>query len=137
MDYFRQCSCLETNPCVLFFTIPWLSKKLLTSQLPNLDLDSLFSRFYGLVRTKKKKKKSMNGLYKTNIDCSFIWGIVENYCTQGKIQPWPTIHWDLYSRSRLNFTSGTIIFHHSPPEQSIFVVWSSKISLKSARFKFL
>ena len=21
MDYFRQCSCLETNPCVIFFTI--------------------------------------------------------------------------------------------------------------------
>ena len=21
MDYFQQCSCLETNPCVLFFTI--------------------------------------------------------------------------------------------------------------------
>ena len=21
MDYFRQCSCLETNPCVLVFTI--------------------------------------------------------------------------------------------------------------------
>ena len=21
MDYFRKCSCLETNPCVLIFTI--------------------------------------------------------------------------------------------------------------------
>ena len=21
MDYFRQCSCLETNPCVIYFTI--------------------------------------------------------------------------------------------------------------------
>ena len=66
--------------------IPWLSKKL--SQLPNLELDSLLSRFYGSVRT----KKSMNGVYKTNIDCSFIRGMVENYCTLGKIQPWPTVH---------------------------------------------
>ena len=36
--------------------------------------------------------KSMNGVYKTNIDCSFIRGMVENYCTLGKTQPWPTIH---------------------------------------------
>ena len=34
----------------------------------------------------------MTGVYKTNIDCSFIRGMVENYCTLGKIQPWPTIH---------------------------------------------
>ena len=34
----------------------------------------------------------MNGVYKTNIDCSFIWGMVENYFTLGKTQPWPTIH---------------------------------------------
>ena len=33
-----------------------------------------------------------NGVYKTNIGCSFIRGMVENYCTLGKIQPWPTIH---------------------------------------------
>ena len=26
----------------------------------------------------------MNGVYKTNIDCSFIWGMVENYSTLGK-----------------------------------------------------
>ena len=85
MDYFWQCSSLETNPCVLVFTI---SKKL--SQLPNLELDSLFSRFHFSVRT----KKSMNGMYKTNIDCSFIWGMVENYCPlgDGEIQPLPTIH---------------------------------------------
>ena len=43
--------------------------------------------FYGSVRT----TKSMNGVYKTNIDCSFIQGMVENYCTFRKIQPWPTI----------------------------------------------
>ena len=44
--------------------------------------------FYSLVQA----KKSMNGVYKTNIDCSFIWGMVENYCTLGKIPPLPTIH---------------------------------------------
>ena len=31
----------------------------------------------------------MNGVYKTNIDCSFIQGMVENYCTLSKTQPWP------------------------------------------------
>ena len=50
MNYFWQCSSLETNPCVLILLFPWLSKKL--SQLPNLELDSLLSRFYGSVRTK-------------------------------------------------------------------------------------
>ena len=63
----------------------------------------------------------MNGVYKTNIDCSYIRGMVENYCTLSKIQPWPTIH--LSPRPRLNFTSGIIIFHHSPHEQSIFVYY--------------
>ena len=85
MDYFRPCSYLETNPCVLVFTISLTLSKL--SQLPNLELDSLLSRFYGSVRT----KKSMNGMYKTNIDCSFIRWMVENYCTLGKIQPLPTM----------------------------------------------
>ena len=55
-----------------------------------MELDSLLSRFYALVRT----KKSMNGVYKTNTDCSFIREMVENYCTLGKIQPWPPIHLD-------------------------------------------
>ena len=63
MDYFQQCSCSESNPCVLVFTI---SPKL--SHLPNLEVDSLLSRFYGSVRT----KKCINGLYKTNIGCFFI-----------------------------------------------------------------
>ena len=31
----------------------------------------------------------MNGVYETNTDCSFIRGMVENYCTLGKIQPCP------------------------------------------------
>ena len=69
-----------------FLLFPCLSKKL--SQLPNLELDSLLSRFNGSVRT----KKSVNGVCKTNVDCSFIQGMVENYWTLGKIQPWPTIH---------------------------------------------
>ena len=30
---------------------------------------------------------SINGLYKTNIDCSFIREMLENYCTLGEIQP--------------------------------------------------
>ena len=80
MDYFRQCSCLETNPCVLVFTISLTLEEAVTA--------AEFGRFYGSVRT----KKSMNRVYKTNIDCSVIRGMVENYCTLGKIQPWPTIH---------------------------------------------
>ena len=67
--------------CVSFYYFPDSRKKL--SQPPNLELDSLLSRFYGSVPT----KKSMNGVYKTNIDCSFIRGMVENYCTLGKTQP--------------------------------------------------
>ena len=50
-------------------------------QLPHLDLDSLLSRFYGSVRN----KKPMNGVHKTSTDCSFIRGMVENYCPLGKI----------------------------------------------------
>ena len=57
------------------------------SQLLNSELDCLLSRFYGSVQP----KKSMNGVYKTNIDCSLIWGMVENYCTLSKIQPLPAI----------------------------------------------
>ena len=53
-----------------------------------LELDSLLSKFYGSIRT----KKSMNEVYKTNIDSSFVRGMVENYCALGKIQPWPPIH---------------------------------------------
>ena len=37
-------------------------------------------------------KKSMNGVYKTNIDCSFIRGMVENHYVLGKIQHLPTIY---------------------------------------------
>ena len=68
--------------CYFFLLFSWLSKKL--SQLPNLELNSLLSRFYSSVWT----KISINGVYKTNIDCSFIRGIVENYCTLGKTQPY-------------------------------------------------
>ena len=70
MDYFRQCSCLEINPC------------------PNLELAYLIS-----VRTKKIYEWGVYPrMHKTNIDCSFIRGMLENYFTLGKIQPWPTIH---------------------------------------------
>ena len=54
----------------------------------SLTLEEDFQDFtvrYGL-------KKCVNGVYKTNTDCSFIRGMVKNYCTLGKIQPWPTIH---------------------------------------------
>ena len=51
-----------------FYYFPDSKKKL--SQLPNLELHSLLSRFYGSVWT----KESMNGVYKTNIDCSFYSG---------------------------------------------------------------
>ena len=48
-----------------------------------------------------------------------------NYCTLGKIQPWPTIHLGpLNSNPGLNFTSGRIIFHHPSHEQSVFVYYN-------------
>ena len=53
--------CLETNLCVL----------------PKLELDTL----------RYRQKKSMNGVYNTTIDQTFIQGMVENYCTFCKIQP--------------------------------------------------
>ena len=31
MDYFRQCSCLETNPCVLFFNISLAREEAVTA----------------------------------------------------------------------------------------------------------
>ena len=34
----------------------------------------------------------MNGVYKTNIDCSLIRRMVGNFCALGKIQSWPTIY---------------------------------------------
>ena len=36
-------------------------------------------------------KKTINGMHKSNFDCSFIWGMVENYGTLCNILPWPTI----------------------------------------------
>ena len=100
-----------------FLLFPWLSKKL--SLLPNLELNSLLSRFDGSVRT----KKSMNGVYKTNIDCSFIREMVENYCSLGKILFTSALRASVNSRPGLSFHLGTIIFHHSPHEQSIFVYY--------------
>ena len=109
-----------THVCY-FLLFHWLSMKL--KQLQNLELDSLLSRFYGSVRT----KKSMNGVYKTNIDCSFIQEMVGNYCTSVKFNLglFASALWALVnsnSRPRFNFTSGTIIFHHSPHVQSIFCI---------------
>ena len=87
---------------VLFFYYFPDSRSL--SQLPNLELDSLLSRFYGSVQP----KQSMNGVYKTNIDCSFIRGMVGNSCTLGKIQHWPilftlALRALVNGRPRLNF----------------------------------
>ena len=84
---FRQCSCLQTNPCVLVFTISLtLRRSCHSCRIWNsIAYFPDFTIRYGL-------KKSMNGVYKTNIDCSSIRGMVENYCTLGKIQPLPTIH---------------------------------------------
>ena len=65
--------------CVIFYYFPDSQKSCHICRI---------SRFHGSVGT----KKSMNGVYKTIIDCSSIWGMVENYCTLGKIQPWPIIH---------------------------------------------
>ena len=126
MDYFPQCSCLKNNPCVLFFLLfPWLTKKL--SQLPKLELDSLLSKFYGSVRTKNLWMVCI----KANIDYSFIRGMVENYCTLGKIQSWPTIHLSptglgvrasVNGRPRLNFTLGDNIF-------ALFPSWAVNICI--------
>ena len=82
MDYFRHCSCLETNPCVLVY-FPDSRRSCHSCRIWNST--AYFEDFtvrYGL-------KKSMNGLYKTNIDYSFIRRMVENYCTLGKTHPWP------------------------------------------------
>ena len=65
--FFIQCPCLELIHVCYFLIFPRLSKKLL--QLLNLKRNSLLSSFYSSVQA----KKSMNGVYKTNIDHSFIW----------------------------------------------------------------
>ena len=86
MDYFRQCSCLETNPCVLVFTISLTLEEAFTAA----EFGTCWPTFQ-ILRVRYGLKKSMNGVYETNIDCSFIRGMVEKYCTLGKTQPWPTI----------------------------------------------
>ena len=84
MDYFRQCSFLETNPCVLYFaTSLTLEEAVTAAKYWNLIAYFPDLKFrYGL-------KKSMHGVYKPSIDCPFIRGMVENNCTLGQIQPWP------------------------------------------------
>ena len=65
-------------------------------------------------------------------DCSFIWGMVENYQTLSKIQPWPTFHLaSVNSWPRLNFTPEMIIFHHSPHKQSILVLTECALCIQS------
>ena len=83
----------------------------------------------------------MNGVYKTNIDCSFIRRMVENYCTLGKFNLsllfTSALRASVNSGPRLNFTLETIIFHHSPHAQSILytkshcyslVVWAKSVT---------
>ena len=94
-------------------------------QLPNLELDSLLSRFYGSVWT----KNCMNGVYKTNIDCFFIQGMIEMIVPSVKFNLRASVN----SRPKLNFTSGTNIFHHSPHEQSIFVYYADVLLLQISR----
>ena len=96
--------------------LPWLSKKL--SQLPIWNSTAYFHilRF-------GTDLKNMDRVHKTNIDFSFIRGMVKKYLTLGKIQPWlftSALRVSVNSMPRLNFTSGTIIAHHSPQEHSIF-----------------
>ena len=63
MDYFRLCSCLETNPCVLVFTISLtLEKSSHSCRIWNSE--AYFADF----TVRCGLKKSINGVYKTNID---------------------------------------------------------------------
>ena len=107
MDYFQKCSCLETNPCVLFFTISLTLEEAVTTAKFGTRKSTFQILQFGTDKT------SMNGVYKTNIDCSFIQGMLENHCTLGKIQLWPTFTSALRALDN-NFPS----FRH---EQSIFV----------------
>ena len=81
----------------------------------------LIWNFYGSVPT----TKSMNGVYKTNIDCSFIRRMVENNCTLGKIKPQPTIHLGPTGlgeyQAKAEFHLWGNNFPPFPHEQSIFV----------------
>ena len=85
----------------------------------------VFTVRYGL-----KKKTLWMWCLKQFIDSSFIRGMVENYCTLGKMQPLP-------SWPRLNFKLGTIIFHHSPHELSIFVYYYTEFNLRFLKTRVL
>ena len=56
----------------------------------------------------------MNGVCKTNIDCSFVIEMVDNYCILGKIQLWPTTHQGC-QLSRIERESHTWISHALTP----------------------
>ena len=106
-------SCLETNPRVLVFTISLTLEEAVTAAEFG-TLIAYLTRFYGSVRT----KKSMNGVYKTKYWLLFYLG-------NGRKLLYPSVKFNLgllftsvlralvNSWPRLNFTSGTIIFHHS------------------------
>ena len=64
ISFDNECSCQETNPCVLVFTIfPTLGEDVTAAEFETLRFGTA--------------AKSMNVVYKTNIDCSFIWEMVE------------------------------------------------------------
>ena len=85
MDYFRQCSCLETNPCVLVFTISLTLKGAATATKCETQWPTFQILLFGT--TKNFNEWVYKHIVK-NINCSFIPGMVENYCTLGKIQHW-------------------------------------------------
>ena len=69
------------------------------------------------------------GCIKQNIDCSFIDGYGEKIIAPSvkfnlRLLFTSALRASVNSRPRLNFTSGTIIFNHSPHEQSIFVYYN-------------
>ena len=103
MDYFSQCSCLETNPCVLCFTISLTLEEAVTA--------AEFGTYFPDFTFRYRLKNLWMGCIKQV--CSLIRGMVENYCTLSKIQPcllFTSALRDLVnSRPRLNFTLGTII----------------------------
>ena len=71
------------NKSMCFIFLIQLSKKL--SQLLNLEINTVLSRFYRSAWTKKQ----MNWCVK-NSDCSFVQGMVEIIVSLVKIQPWST-----------------------------------------------
>ena len=105
-----------------FLLFSWLSKKL--SQLPNLDLDRLLSRFYGSAWTKNLLVGCMKQILTALLFGEWEKIIVPSVKFNIGLLFTSALRVSVKSRLRLNFTSGTIIFHHSPHEQSIFVYYT-------------